>query len=177
MKSSGPGGQGWAGAGCGGDVGLRRGWRSRWRRGRSRSRSTRGTNGIVLSVTDKQEPSAEDVAKNFDTTKDAMLNDKREEVFRLYLGNLMQRYQKAGAIRMSKAAGAAGFGSGRAGAASGSSLRDRAGMVPSCPRWRGGLYFWGNGCKTGFALRVIWHQSFRTENRCSASVPQVCCFM
>ena len=63
-----------------------------------------GTNGIVLSVTDKQEPSAEDVAKNFDTTKDAMLNDKREEVFRLYLGNLMQRYQKAGAIRMSKAA-------------------------------------------------------------------------
>ena len=63
-----------------------------------------GSNGVVLSVTDKQEPAAEDVAKNFDTTRETMLNDKREEVFRLYLGNLMQRYQKSGAIRMSKSA-------------------------------------------------------------------------
>ena len=63
-----------------------------------------GANGVVLTVTDKQEPAPEEIAKNFDTTKDTMLNEQREEVFRLYLGTLMQKYQKAGAIRMSKAA-------------------------------------------------------------------------
>jgi len=29
-----------------------------------------------------------------------MLQDKQEEVFRVYLGTLAQKYQKAGAIRM-----------------------------------------------------------------------------
>ena len=61
-----------------------------------------GTNGIVLSVTDKQEPSPEEIAKNFDQTREQMLGDEREEVFRLYLGTLMQKYQKAGAIRYAK---------------------------------------------------------------------------
>jgi peptidyl-prolyl cis-trans isomerase D len=63
-----------------------------------------GANGVVLTVTDKQEPTAEEIAKNFDQTKETMLNDQREEVFRLYLGTLMQKYQKAGAIRMTKTA-------------------------------------------------------------------------
>ena len=58
-----------------------------------------GPNGIVLVVTDKQEPAAEDIAKNFDTTRDTLLNDEREEVFRLYLGTLSEKYTKAGAIR------------------------------------------------------------------------------
>jgi peptidyl-prolyl cis-trans isomerase D len=66
-----------------------------------------GTDGVVLSVTDKQEPSAEDIAKNFDQTREQMLNDRREEVFRLYLGTLMQKYQKAGAIRYAKTAATA----------------------------------------------------------------------
>jgi peptidyl-prolyl cis-trans isomerase D len=56
--------------------------------------------GVVLSVTDKQEPSAEDVAKNFEATKAQMLDERREEVFRVYLGTLSDKYQKAGAIRM-----------------------------------------------------------------------------
>jgi peptidyl-prolyl cis-trans isomerase D len=63
-----------------------------------------GANGVVLTVTDKQEPATEEIAKNFDATKDSMLNEQRDEVFRLYLGTLMQKYQKAGAIRMTKAA-------------------------------------------------------------------------
>jgi peptidyl-prolyl cis-trans isomerase D len=59
-----------------------------------------GTNGIVLSVIDKQEPTAEDMAKNFEQTRNTMLNTKRNEVFELYLGTLIDKYQKAGAIRV-----------------------------------------------------------------------------
>jgi peptidyl-prolyl cis-trans isomerase D len=59
-----------------------------------------GQSGIVLQVVDKQEPSPEDIAKNFEQTKEQMLQDKQEEVFRVYLGTLAQKYQKAGAIRM-----------------------------------------------------------------------------
>jgi peptidyl-prolyl cis-trans isomerase D len=59
-----------------------------------------GTNGIVLSVIDKQEPTAEDMAKNFEQTRNTMLNTKRNEVFELYLGTLIEKYQKAGAIKV-----------------------------------------------------------------------------
>jgi len=59
-----------------------------------------GQSGIVLQVVDKQEPSPEDIAKNFEQTKEQMLQDEQEEVFRVYLGTLAQKYQKAGAIRM-----------------------------------------------------------------------------
>ncbi len=59
-----------------------------------------GTQGIVLSVVDKQEPSTDDIAKNFNQTRNTMLNAKREEVFNIYLGTLAQKYQKAGAIRI-----------------------------------------------------------------------------
>ncbi len=59
-----------------------------------------GTSGVVLSVVDKQEPTAEDMAKNFEQTRNAMLNTKRDEVFEIYLGTLAQKYQKANAIRL-----------------------------------------------------------------------------
>ncbi len=55
--------------------------------------------GAVLEVTDKQEPGADDLAKNFAPTREQMVNDQREEVFRLYLGHLVDAYKKAGAIR------------------------------------------------------------------------------
>ena len=59
-----------------------------------------GTNGIVLQLTDKQEPSAEEIAKNFEQTRATILDERREEVFRIYLGTLAAKYQAAGAIRM-----------------------------------------------------------------------------
>jgi peptidyl-prolyl cis-trans isomerase D len=59
-----------------------------------------GQNGIVLQLTDKQEPTAEDIAKNFEQTKDQMLEERQEEVFQVYLGTLFDKYKKAGAIRM-----------------------------------------------------------------------------
>jgi peptidyl-prolyl cis-trans isomerase D len=59
-----------------------------------------GQTGVVLTVTDKQEPTDDDVAKNFEATKEEMLDERREEVFRIYLGTLQQKFEKAGAIRM-----------------------------------------------------------------------------
>ena len=70
-----------------------------------------GTSGIVLSVTDKQEPSTDDMAKNFTQTRNQMLNQKREEVFEVYVGTLQDRYEKAGAIRMKVKPVASPFGS------------------------------------------------------------------
>jgi peptidyl-prolyl cis-trans isomerase D len=58
-----------------------------------------GQAAIVLAVTDKQEPSPDDIAKNFNQTRNQMLNQKREEVFDIYVGTLQAKYEKAGAIR------------------------------------------------------------------------------
>ncbi len=72
-----------------------------------------GRVGVVLSVLDKQEPSAEDIAKNFAQTREQLLNAQREEIFRVYIGNLTEKYEKGGAIRYSKkqpAPGSSPFG-------------------------------------------------------------------
>ena len=71
-----------------------------------------GQSGIVLQIDDKQEPSPEDIAKNFEQTKEQLLSERQEEVFRVYLGNLTQKFEKAGAIRMkAKPAGGLPLGS------------------------------------------------------------------
>jgi peptidyl-prolyl cis-trans isomerase D len=61
-----------------------------------------GRTGIVLSVVDKQEPTPEDIAKNFAQVRDQLLNVQREEIFRVYIGTLTEKYEKAGAIRYSQ---------------------------------------------------------------------------
>jgi peptidyl-prolyl cis-trans isomerase D len=63
-----------------------------------------GRTGVVLSVVDKQEPTSEDIAKNFDSTREGLLNQQREEIFRVYIGELTQKYEKGGAVRYSKKA-------------------------------------------------------------------------
>jgi peptidyl-prolyl cis-trans isomerase D len=61
-----------------------------------------GRAGIVLDVTDKQEPTTEDIAKNFDQTREQLLNEQREEIFRVYVGTVTKKYEDAGAVRYSK---------------------------------------------------------------------------
>ncbi len=73
-----------------------------------------GRVGIVLSVTDKQEPSAEDIAKNFAATREQLLDQQHEEIFRVYIAGLTEKYEKSGSIRYAKkqpAPGATPFGS------------------------------------------------------------------
>jgi peptidyl-prolyl cis-trans isomerase D len=61
-----------------------------------------GRTGIVLSVVDKQEPTAEDIAKNFAATREGLLNQQRDEIFRVYIGELTQKYEKGGAVKYSR---------------------------------------------------------------------------
>jgi peptidyl-prolyl cis-trans isomerase D len=61
-----------------------------------------GRSGVVLSVIDKQEPTPEDIAKNFIATRERLLNEQHEEIFRVYIGELTQKYEKGGAVRYSK---------------------------------------------------------------------------
>jgi peptidyl-prolyl cis-trans isomerase D len=61
-----------------------------------------GRAGVVLTVTDKQEPTADEITKNFDQTKEQLLSQQRDEIFRVYVGNLTKKYEDAGAIRYSK---------------------------------------------------------------------------
>jgi peptidyl-prolyl cis-trans isomerase D len=61
-----------------------------------------GTNGVVLEVTDKQEPTADEIAKKFDSTREDLLSQQHEEIFRVYVGTLTELYTKKGAIRYSK---------------------------------------------------------------------------
>jgi peptidyl-prolyl cis-trans isomerase D len=73
-----------------------------------------GRAGVVLSVLDKQEPTAADIAKNLDQTREKLLNEQREEIFRVYIGELTEKYEKGGAVRYSKkqpAPGSSPFGS------------------------------------------------------------------
>jgi peptidyl-prolyl cis-trans isomerase D len=57
-----------------------------------------GVNGAVLQLTDKQEPSADEIAKNFDATKEKLLDQQRQEAFSVFVDSMLNRYEKAGAI-------------------------------------------------------------------------------
>ncbi len=61
-----------------------------------------GRIGAVLTVIDKQEPTPEEIAKNFAQTREQLLGVQHEEIFRIYLGTLAQKYEKSGAIRYSR---------------------------------------------------------------------------
>ena len=72
-----------------------------------------GRVGAVLSVIDKQEPTAEEIAKNFAQTREQLLSVQHDEIFRIYLGTLAEKYQKSGAIRYARkqpAPGSSPFG-------------------------------------------------------------------
>ena len=57
--------------------------------------------GGVLELEDKQEPSADDLAKNLPATKEKLLAAQREEVFQVFAMSLMDKYAKANAISYS----------------------------------------------------------------------------
>lgn len=57
-------------------------------------------NGVVARITDKQQPSADEIQKNFDQTRDEMLDQKRSDAFNVFLSEVMDQYKKNGRIRM-----------------------------------------------------------------------------
>jgi len=50
--------------------------------------------GIVAKLVDKQEPTADDIVKNFDQHKDQILEERRSEAFSVFMSGVMDEYKK-----------------------------------------------------------------------------------
>jgi peptidyl-prolyl cis-trans isomerase D len=59
-----------------------------------------GRTGVVAKLVDKQEPAADEIAKNFDQTRDQILEERRSEAFQVFLSNTFNDYKKHNRIRM-----------------------------------------------------------------------------
>ncbi|MGO9339692.1 MAG: peptidylprolyl isomerase [Terracidiphilus sp.] len=57
-------------------------------------------NGVVAKILEKQEPSADEIAKNFDQTRDQILEQRRQDAFSIFLSSIMDDYKKNKRIRM-----------------------------------------------------------------------------
>lgn len=53
-----------------------------------------GRTGVVVKIVDKQEPSADEMAKNFDSMRDQLLNEKRSDAFRIFASSIFDEYKK-----------------------------------------------------------------------------------
>jgi len=56
--------------------------------------------GVVVKLLDKQEPSADEIAKNLDQTRDQMLEEKRSQAFNVFMSGIMDDYKKHNRIRL-----------------------------------------------------------------------------
>ncbi len=59
-----------------------------------------GRTGVVAKLTDKQQPSDADIAKNLDQTRDQLLEQKRQEAFEVFANSIIAEYKKSGRVRM-----------------------------------------------------------------------------
>jgi peptidyl-prolyl cis-trans isomerase D len=50
--------------------------------------------GVVAKLLDKQEPSADEIAKNFDQTRDRVLDQRRSDAFNVFMSGVMDDYKK-----------------------------------------------------------------------------------
>jgi peptidyl-prolyl cis-trans isomerase D len=55
--------------------------------------------GVVAKILDKQEPSADDIQKNFDTTKDMLIRSRQDEAFNVFMSGVLDNYKKHNLIR------------------------------------------------------------------------------
>ncbi len=53
-----------------------------------------GRTGVVAKILDKQEPSADDITKNFDQARDQLLDQRRSEAFQVFASNIIDDYKK-----------------------------------------------------------------------------------
>ncbi len=59
-----------------------------------------GRTGVVLDVLDRQAPTEQDIAQHMDATREQLLQEKRDQVFAVFVTNLDQRYKKRGLIHL-----------------------------------------------------------------------------
>src|SRR5215469_3224820 len=58
-----------------------------------------GRTGVVAKIDDKQEPSAQDIQKNFDQTRDQILRQRQDEAFQIFASNVANDYKKRNLVR------------------------------------------------------------------------------
>lgn len=56
--------------------------------------------GVVAKLVDKQEPSADEIQKNFGQTKEALLHERQDEAFSVFMSGVLNDYKKHNRIRM-----------------------------------------------------------------------------
>jgi len=61
---------------------------------------TNGTTGVVLSIIDKQEPTAQDFEAKKDQIRDGLIQAKQQEIFGLFVTNLRAQMEKSGKIKV-----------------------------------------------------------------------------
>jgi peptidyl-prolyl cis-trans isomerase D len=59
-----------------------------------------GNTGVVLSVTEKQEPTPQDFAAKKDQIRDSLIQNQQQEMFALFVSNLRAQMEKAGKIQI-----------------------------------------------------------------------------
>jgi peptidyl-prolyl cis-trans isomerase D len=56
--------------------------------------------GVVVKLLDKQEPSADEISKNFDQTRDQILAERRNEAFSVFMSGVLNDYKKHNRIKL-----------------------------------------------------------------------------
>ena len=56
--------------------------------------------GVVAKIVDKQEPTADEIQKNFDQMRDQLLEQRRSEAFSIFMSGVLDDYKKHNRIRM-----------------------------------------------------------------------------
>jgi peptidyl-prolyl cis-trans isomerase D len=59
-------------------------------------------NGVVLTITDRQEPTDADYAVKKDQIRDSLLQNKQAEMFGMFVMNLHDQMQKSGKIKINQ---------------------------------------------------------------------------
>lgn len=63
-----------------------------------------GRNGVVIALTDRQEPTPEEAAKGSDEIRDQLIQNKQRQALGIFLSNLRNRLEKEGKEKQNKAA-------------------------------------------------------------------------
>jgi peptidyl-prolyl cis-trans isomerase D len=58
-----------------------------------------GRTGVVAKILDKQEPTPDEIDKNFDQTRDQLLAERRNEAFSVFMSGVWNDYKKHNLIR------------------------------------------------------------------------------
>jgi peptidyl-prolyl cis-trans isomerase D len=59
-----------------------------------------GRTGVVVKLLDKQQPTAEEIKKNLDLTREQLLNQRRGEAFSIFADKVIHEYESKGLVRM-----------------------------------------------------------------------------